>query len=44
MEDIRKKIKKEVDNQIEIDDSDIPVHERFVEEKHIKKLKKKNRL
>jgi len=35
---IRKKLIK--DSGIDIDDSDIPVHEKFVKEKNLKKLKK----
>ncbi len=44
MEDInkiRKKIKEEAEKNIEIDESDIPVHEKFVKEEHIKKIKRK---
>jgi len=38
---IRKKLKKKFEESFELDDSDIPVHERFVKEEDIKKLKKK---
>ena len=38
---IKKRIKREAEKNIEIDDSDIPVHEKFVKEEHIKQLKKK---
>ena len=41
IEKIRKKIKKEIEENIEIDDSDIPVHEKYVKEEHIKKIKKR---
>jgi len=41
IENIRKKIRKEIEKNIEIDESDIPIHERFVREEHIKKLKKR---
>ena len=37
---IRKKIREEAEKNIEMDDSDIPVHERFVKEDEIKKIKK----
>jgi len=40
MEEIDK-IKKRLKEKLEIDDSDIPVHEKFVREEHIKKAKKK---
>ncbi len=40
---LRKKIKKEAEKNIEMDDSDIPVHERLVREEDIKQLKKKKR-
>ena len=35
-----KYIKKEAEENMEVDDSDIPVHEKFVKEKHVKKVKK----
>jgi len=38
---IRKKIREEAEKNIEMDDSDIPVHERFVKEDEIKKIKKR---
>ena len=38
---IRKKIREEAEKNIEMDDSDIPVHERFVKEDDIKKIKKR---
>ena len=44
MEDInrlRRKIKEQAEKNIEIDESDIPVHEKFVKEEHIKKIKRK---
>jgi hypothetical protein len=44
IEKIRKKLKKESEKNIEIDDSDIPVHEKFVREEHIKRIKKKKSL
>jgi hypothetical protein len=37
---LRKKIKKEAEKNIEVDESDIPVHEKYVKEEHIKQLKK----
>ena len=37
---IRKKLRKEAEENIEADDSDIPVHERYVKEKNIKKIRK----
>lgn len=40
LDKFRRKIKKEFED-IEIDEgSDLPVHERFTKEKHIKKIKK----
>lgn len=44
MEDInkiRRKIKEQAEKHIEIDESDIPVHEKFTKEEHIKKIKRK---
>lgn len=44
MEDInklRKKLKEEAEKNIEIDESDIPIHEKFTKEEHIKKIKRK---
>lgn len=41
IEKIRKKIKEQVERDIEIDESDIPVHEKFVKEENIKKIKKR---
>jgi len=38
---IKKKIKEQAEKNIEIDDSDIPVHEKLTREEHIKQLKKK---
>ena len=38
---LKKKIKKELEENMEIDDSDIPVHERYVKEEDIKQIKKK---
>jgi len=40
---IKKKIKEQAEKNIERDDSDIPVHERWVKEEHIKELKKDKR-
>jgi len=40
IEKIREKLKEEAKKKIEIDESDIPVHEKFVKEGHIKELKK----
>lgn len=40
IEKLKKKIKKKAEEGIEIDDSDIPVHERYVKEEDIKKIKK----
>jgi|TARA_B100002003_G_C13785912_1_gene388897 hypothetical protein len=40
---LRKKIKKEAEKNIEVDDSDIPIHEKHVKEEHIKQLKKNKR-
>jgi hypothetical protein len=40
---IKKKIKKQLEENMELDDSDIPVHERYVKEEDIKKAKKKNK-
>lgn len=40
IERTRRKIQKEFERNIEMDDSDIPVHEKFVKEENIKKLKK----
>ena len=42
IEKLRKKIKKQFEDKFEIDEnSDIPVHERYVKEEDIKTLKKK---
>jgi len=38
---LRKKIKQQAEKNIEIDESDIPIHEKFVKEEHIKKAKRK---
>ena len=40
IEKIRKKLKQEAEKNIDIDHSDIPVHEKRVKEEHIKNLKK----
>ena len=41
IEKLRKKIKKESEDLFEVDEnSDIPVHERYVKEKNIKKIRK----
>jgi len=40
---LRKRIKKEAEKNIEADDSDVPVHEKRVEEEHIKELKKEKK-
>ena len=37
LEKIRKKIKKELEEHIELDDSDIPVHEKRTKGKHLRK-------
>ncbi|MBW2974544.1 hypothetical protein KY366_02400 [Candidatus Woesearchaeota archaeon] len=39
---IRKKIREQAEKNMEIDNSDIPVHEKFAKEEHIKKLKKRS--
>ncbi|MFH1324228.1 MAG: hypothetical protein ABIH64_03200 [Nanoarchaeota archaeon] len=41
VEKIKRKIKKDFEDSMGIDDSDIPVHERFVKEEALKKLRKK---
>ena len=41
IENLKKKIKKQAEKHMEIDDSDIPVHEKYVKEEEIKKIKKK---
>jgi hypothetical protein len=39
---LRKKVKKQFENTFEVDEnSDIPVHERYVKEEDFKKIKKK---
>ena len=43
IERIRRKIKEQIEKGIEIDDSDIPVHERFVNGEEINKLRKQRR-
>jgi len=43
IEKMKKKIKKEIEKHIEIDESDIPVHERYVKEEDVKQIKKKKR-
>jgi len=41
LDKLRKKIKKEAEKNIEIDeDSDLPIHEKYTKEKKIKKFKK----
>lgn len=40
IEKIKKKIKQEAEKNIEIDDSDIPIHEKFTKGEHIKELRK----
>ena len=40
---IKKRIKREAEKNIEIDESDIPIHEKLVREEHIKELKKHKR-
>lgn len=40
---LRRKIKREAEKNIEINESDIPIHEKFVKEEHIKTIKKKNK-
>jgi len=40
---LRKKIKEEAEKHMELDESDIPVHERFAKEEHLKRIKKKSR-
>ncbi len=44
IEKIKNKLKREAEKNIEIDESDIPVHEKFVKPEHIKKIKKKKLL
>ena len=41
IDSIRRKIRKDFEETIDIEDSDIPVHERFVKEEALNKLKKK---
>ncbi len=41
IENLKKKIKKQAEKDMEIDGSDIPVHEKYVKEEDIKKAKKK---
>ena len=40
-EKLRKKIKKQFEDTFEVNDSDIPVHERRVKDEHIRSLKRK---
>lgn len=41
LEKIRKRIRKESEELFEVDEnSDIPIHERYVKEKNIKKIRK----
>lgn len=40
---IKKRIKKRAEENIEIDSSDIPVHEKRVTEEHIKEIKRAKR-
>ncbi len=40
---IKKRIKEQAEKNINIDDSDIPIHEKRVKEEHIKQLKKNKR-
>jgi hypothetical protein len=40
---IRKKIREDIDRNLERDNSDIPVHEKFVSEQEIKDLRKNKR-
>ena len=42
IEKLKKKIRKEAEENLELDEeSDIPVHERYVKEEQIKKIKRK---
>ncbi len=41
IERIKKRIKEQAEKNIELDDSDIPIHERQVKEEQIKELKRK---
>jgi len=42
IEKLKKKIRKEVEENLELDEeSDIPVHERYVKEEQIKRIKRK---
>ena len=43
IEKIKKKLKEKFEESVEMDGSDIPVHERFVKEEDIKRLKKKSK-
>lgn len=38
---LKRKIREEAEKNMEIDDSDIPIHEKFVKEEHITSIKKK---
>lgn len=40
---LKKRIKRQAEKNIEIDDSDIPIHEKLVREEHIKEIKKHKR-
>lgn len=44
IEKIRKKLREQSEGNLDIDDSDIPIHEKFVKEEHISTLKKKKSL
>ena len=43
IERLRKKLKKKFEGSFEVDESDIPVHEKYVKDEHIRTLKKKKR-
>lgn len=43
IEKIKKKLKREAEKNMEIDNSDIPVHEKRVKEEKIKEIKKNKR-
>ena len=43
LDKIKKRIKEQAEENIGIDESDIPVHEKHVKEEHIKQLKKNKR-
>ena len=43
MDKIKKKLRKQFEKTFEVDESDIPVHDRLVKDEHIRTLKKRKK-